>query len=219
MIVAERKPIKEILDMVADFKRILILGCGCCVTVCCAGGQKEVGVLASVIRMDRKKKAWPIEIDEKTVERQCGPEFLEALKPHVDDCDAILSMACGAGVQAIAETFPDVRVLPALNTKFIGVTVQRGMWSERCVACGNCILGRTEGICPVTRCAKHLLNGPCGGSQDRKCEISKEISCAWVLIYDRMKKLGHVKTLKEFVEPRDNRKTHVCKLGADVPPD
>ncbi len=216
MIVAERKPIKEILGMIANFRRVLILGCGTCVTVCCAGGQKEVQVLASLIRMDRKKKGLPIEIVGKTVERQCDPEFLDVLGDDVNDCDAVLSMACGAGVQAIADRFPDIHVLPALNTKFIGVAVERGLWSERCLACGNCILDRTFGICPVARCAKRLLNGPCGGSQQGRCEISKDIPCAWILIYDRMKKLGHLKQLREFVEPKDNRRVRVHKLGTDT---
>lgn len=214
MIVAERKPLQEILDMVLDIKRILILGCGSCVTVCSAGGQKEVKILASAIRMDRKKKGSPVEIIEKTLERQCDPAFLDAIEDDINNCDAVLSMACGAGVQTIAERFPNIRVFPALNTKFIGVTVEPGVWSERCVACGDCILGRTEGICPVTRCAKHLLNGPCGGSKDGKCEISRDIPCAWVLIYNRMKKLNHLKEFKEFVEPKDNRKTRTCKVAA-----
>lgn len=217
MIVAERKPIKEILRMMADFKKILVLGCGTCVTVCCAGGQKEVQVLTSLIRMDRKRKGLPIEIVGKTIERQCDPEFLEMLRDDVKDYDAVLSMGCGAGVQAIAERFSDIHVLPAVNTKFIGVAVERGLWSERCLACGNCILHKTFGICPVTRCAKGLLNGPCGGSQQGMCEISKDIPCAWILIYNRMKKLGKLKELKEFVEPKDRRRARVHKLRTDIP--
>jgi ferredoxin len=217
MIVAERKPIKEILAMIADFKKILILGCNACVTVCSAGGQKEAEILGSIIRMARKKEGKPIEIDERVVERQCEPGFLDVLGNDVNDFDAVLSMACGAGVQAVAERFPDSHALPALNTEFIGVTVERGVWSERCMACGNCVLDKTFGICPVTRCAKGLLNGPCGGSQQGKCEISKDIPCAWVLIYDRMKKLADLKELREFVEPKDNRRVRVHKLGIDSP--
>jgi len=203
MIVAERKPIEEILNMIAGFEKILILGCNTCVAVCSAGGQKEVEILASIIRMDRKKKGESIEIGEKTVERQCEPEFLEPLEGIVDKYDTILSMACGVGVNFLADIFKATIVLPALNTTFMGVTEKQGVWSERCTGCGNCVLDKTGGLCPIARCSKSLLNGPCGGSVNGKCEINSGIDCVWQLIYDRLKKLNQLEKLEEIFPIKD----------------
>jgi ferredoxin len=202
MVVAERKEIKDILRMIDGHRRILILGCGECVTVCFAGGEKEVGILASQLRM-MKKRDDEIEIIEHTVKRQCDVEFLREIEDKVRSVESVLSLACGVGVQFVAENFPDVVVYPGLNTKFIGATLEPGLWAERCLACGECILDRTGGICPVTRCAKSLLNGPCGGSQDGKCEIDEELDCAWQLIYDRMKALGRLDELESIQPPKD----------------
>lgn len=203
MIVAERKPIKEILNMIADFKKILILGCNGCVAVCSAGGQKEVEILASVIRMARKREGRPIEIEEKTIGRQCDAKFFGPLEVLVDSCDAILSMACGVGVNLLAETFTETIVLPALNTSFMGITEEQGVWSERCAGCGNCILDKTAGLCPIARCPKQLLNGPCGGSVGGKCEVDPEIDCVWQLIYDRLKRLNQLDKLEEILPIKD----------------
>lgn len=203
MIVGERKPIEEILNMIADFKKILVLGCNGCVAVCSAGGQKEVEILASVIRIARKKEGNPVEIDEKTLERQCDPEFFGPLEGLVQSYDAILSMACGVGVNFLADIFEGTIALPALNTSFMGVTDEQGVWSERCAGCGNCVLDKTGGLCPIARCSKGLLNGPCGGSVDGKCEVDPEIDCVWQLIYDRLKRLNQLEKLEEIFPVKD----------------
>ncbi|HIC93355.1 MAG TPA: hypothetical protein EYP09_03790 [Anaerolineae bacterium] len=203
MIVAEQKSLDEIKGMIAGCKRILIVGCGTCTTVCFAGGEKEVGILAAELRMARKLDGDPIETVERTVQRQCEWEYLDPLVEEVERVDAILSLGCGIGVQALAERFPDKIVLPALNTKFLGLPVEQGVWSERCQACGDCILDKTGGICPIARCSKSLLNGPCGGSQNGKCEINPELDCAWQLIYDRLKALGRLDLLAEIIPPKD----------------
>ena len=203
MIVAEQKPLEEIRGMIAGCKKILIVGCGTCTTVCFAGGEKEVGILASALRMARGIEGDPIETVERTVQRQCEPEYVDELQEIIEKFDAVLSLGCGAGVQMLAERFPQVLILPGLNTKFIGVTLEQGVWSERCVGCGDCVLDKTAGICPITRCSKSLLNGPCGGSQKGKCEIDPEIDCAWQLIYDRLKALGRLDSLMEIMPPKD----------------
>jgi len=204
MIVAEQKPIEEIKDFVAPHKRVLVLGCGTCVTVCLAGGEREVSTLASVLRLSSKH-----EIEENTIERQCDAEFFDTVKEQAGNCDAILSLACGVGVQMVARQFADKPVYPALNTKFMGTNDGAGQWSENCLACGECKLGVYGGVCPVTRCSKSLLNGPCGGSADGKCEVDPEnTDCGWQLIYDRLKALGKLETLAEIAEPRDWTKTH-----------
>lgn len=201
MIVGEQKPIEEIKEIVRPYKKILVLGCGECVTVCLAGGEKEVGIISSALRVANKIDKKDIEIYEGIVERQCDKEFIE--KINLNGIDAILSLACGIGVQTLAETYEDIPVLPGLNTNFIGRTEEQGVWSERCLMCGNCILHLTGGICPIARCSKNLLNGPCGGSSGGKCEISKEIDCAWQLIYNRLEKLGELNKLEEIIPVKD----------------
>jgi hypothetical protein len=106
-------------------------------------------------------------------------------------------------VQALAERFPKTPIYPGLNTQFIGILESQGVWTEKCAGCGNCRLGEFAGICPITRCAKHLLNGPCGGSQEGKCEVNPDLECGWQLIYDRAVSLGIVDSLERIVPPHD----------------
>jgi ferredoxin len=192
MIVADKKPIEEIIEQIKNYERILILGCNECVTVCEAGGKKEVGILASALRMYFLNEGQEVKIDERTLERQCDPEYLEEVRDVMDQYDAVVSVACGVGVQFTAEKYHSTPVYPGVNTNFLGVTEERGLWTERCQACGQCILATTGGICPIARCAKRILNGPCGGSTKGKCEIDNEIDCAWQLIVDRLKALGRL---------------------------
>jgi len=203
MIVAERKPIEEIIGFVENCKKILIVGCNECVTVCYAGGKKEVGILASALKMAFTKEGKDLEITEVTLERQCDHEYLEEIRNIVEDFDAVISLACGVGVQFMAEKYLRTPIFPGVNTCFMGVTEERGVWSERCQACGQCILGQTAGICPISRCAKRLFNGPCGGSTNGKCEINKEIDCAWQLIIDRLKELGRLDDYDVLVPIKD----------------
>lgn len=204
MIVAEQKPIEEIREFVAGHERVLVLGCGTCVTVCLAGGEREVANLASVFRLGCR-----IEMLEDTIERQCDAEFFESVKPAAESCDAILSLACGVGVQMTARVFPDKPVYPALNTTFMGTNDGAGEWNENCLACGDCKLGTFGGVCPVTRCSKSLSNGPCGGSASGMCEVDPESTeCGWQLIYDRLEKTGKLDVLNRVAEPRDWARTH-----------
>lgn len=205
MITAERKPIEEIIEFITPYQRILLVGCNECVTVCSAGGRKEVGLLSSALQMAFMKTGRTLEIQELTLERQCDPEYIEELVPYVDRFDAVLSMACGCGVQEIAKRFKDKHVYPAVNTKFMGASEQQGVWAERCQGCGDCLLGLTGGICPIARCSKRLLNGPCGGSTDGKCEINQDVDCAWQLIWDRLKALGMEERYEEIMSAKDWR--------------
>ncbi len=192
MIVADRKPIEEIIEELEGKENILILGCNECVTVCEAGGKKEVGVLASALRMYFLNQGQEVKIDEHTLQRQCDHEYLEEIRDTIDRYDAVVSLACGVGVQFMAEKYHEMPVYPGVNTCFMGATEKRGLWTERCQGCGQCILARTGGICPVSRCAKRIFNGPCGGSTSGSCEINKEVDCAWQLIIDRLKALGRL---------------------------
>jgi ferredoxin len=203
MIVADRKPFDEILAMVAPYSRILLLGCNACVTVCAAGGAREVALLASQIRLYRAGEGRPVEIREMTLERNCDSEYIAVLRDVPETEEAILSMACGCGVQFVGERFPQRPVLPALNTTFDGVTEEPGLWLERCQGCGNCILHKTLGLCPVTRCAKSLLNGPCGGSREGHCEVDEETPCVWQMIVERLRDAGLMEKYLEIEEAKD----------------
>lgn len=210
MIIAERKPFKEIKDSLQGYQRILILGCGTCVSVCLAGGEKEVGLLASQLRIAFQLDNQVVEIGEATIQRQCDREYIEPIIEKAKGYDVILSMGCGAGVQFVAEILESRPVIPAVNTLFIGVTEEEEHWDERCQACGDCVLALTGGICPIARCAKNLLNGPCGGSQGGKCEISPDLPCAWHLIVEHLTKLGQLDRLEEVRPPKSWRRKHIA---------
>lgn len=204
MIVADRKKIPEMRDMVRNHERILLVGCGTCVTVCLAGGEREAGIIGSTLRMSLKLAGREkVAIHECTIERQCEDAFIDVLAQRVGEYDAILSLGCGAGVQALAERFPGKAVYPGLNTQFMGILEKQGVWAEKCAGCGNCRLGQYFGICPITRCAKRQLNGPCGGSRNGKCEVSEQTDCAWQLIYDRAKSLHTLPALESIAAAQD----------------
>lgn len=209
MIVAERKPIKELLAMVEDYKKILMAGCKGCVTVCNAGGAKEVAILAAALRIARKRQGKPLIVDEITLDRQCEPEFIAWLDEPINEkgYDAVISLACSVGPQYIAEAYDSTPVFPGLNTSFIGGTIEHGIWGEYCKACGECQVHNFGGLCPVTRCSKGLLNGPCGGSTDGKCEVNPDIDCIWESIYIRMKNLNQLDKLANIIAPKDRSKS------------
>jgi ferredoxin len=202
MIVAQPKPIKEILEMVKDFKKILVVGCKGCVTVCNVGGAKEVGILAASLRIAKKRSGQKIQVDEHTLERQCDPEYVNELKDIIGDYDGVISIACGVGPQFLSERYPSTRIFPGVNTQFMGGAVEHGVWSERCAGCGTCVVHCFGGLCPIARCSKSLLNGPCGGSSHGKCEISKDVECIWDTIVNKMMEQGRLNELLEFRPPK-----------------
>ncbi|MFK5954667.1 MAG: methylenetetrahydrofolate reductase C-terminal domain-containing protein [Desulfobacterium sp.] len=205
MIVADRKPLTEILTMIEAKKKILIVGCKGCVTVCNTGGLKEVEILAASLGIARKKENTPLTIDTTIIERQCDNEYVEQLSDTVNDYDAVLSMACGVGPQFLSEAYPGQKFFPAVNTTFYGGAVAHGIWEERCAGCGTCIIHDFEGLCPIARCAKSLLHGPCGGSSQTKCEINPETQCIWDLIVSKKMELGKLDDLLGVRELRDWR--------------
>jgi ferredoxin len=196
MIVAQRKTIPDILDIVKEHKNVLVLGCGTCVTVCLAGGEREVSIISSALRIASRKAG-------ETIERQCDNVFIESAAEEITKNDAVLSLGCGAGVQAIAERYPEKPVYAGLDTAFLGILESRGVWTEKCAQCGACVLADFGGVCPVTRCAKHMLNGPCGGSRIDRCEISPSQPCAWQMIYKRLKDIGELDKIKRKYPIKD----------------
>ena len=203
MITGEQKSLEEIQTLLGEAEKVLVLGCGTCVTVCFAGGSREAQILSSSLRMASKLNGHPQEVTDVTVQRQCEWEYLDEVEKEIEAADIVLSLACGIGVQAIAEHFPKTWVVPGLNTTFLGIPVEQGVWEERCAACGDCILGLTGGICPIARCSKTLLNGPCGGSEAGHCEIDPDVPCAWQLIYDRLSSMGKEEVLLELQTPKN----------------
>ncbi|MCF8033352.1 MAG: methylenetetrahydrofolate reductase C-terminal domain-containing protein [Desulfarculaceae bacterium] len=205
MIVAERKPFEEIAEASAGFRRVLVAGCGTCVAVCLTGGEKEAGILAAQLdiaaQLNQREQAFEV----GCVERQCDREFLDELAPQIEQADAVLSLACGAGIQFLAEKFPEVPVLAGVNTTFIGINDDVGVWQEKCRSCRDCVLTLTGGICPMSLCPKGMLNGPCGGSDDGKCETDPERDCAWALISARLERTGRLGGLEAIVPARDCR--------------
>ncbi|MFZ5571092.1 MAG: methylenetetrahydrofolate reductase C-terminal domain-containing protein [Thermodesulfobacteriota bacterium] len=205
MVKGKRKPLEEIRALLAPYNKVLLTGCGGCVSVCLAGGQKEVNLLISDLKMLFKQENTPKELKGYTVERQCNQQFLAELDDMVGDHDCLVSMACGAGVQYLAERFPGKPVFPAINTLAIGVDREIGVYEEKCRACGECVLAYTGGICPVTRCAKGLFNGPCGGTNKGMCEISNQIPCAWYDIYNRLKEQNRLADILKIQMPMEWR--------------
>jgi ferredoxin len=204
LIVAEQKPLEEIRRLIAPYEKVLILGCGTCMTVCGAGGEREVSLLHSALKVAQARGGnGAHSFLEYTVKRQCDFEFMDMLEDRVGEVDAILSLGCGIGVQVIAERFPGIPVLPGVDTSFMGASKEWGVWDERCAACGECRLDETGGICPITRCVKGILNGPCAGSKSGKCEVNKDMDCAWVLIYERLERLGQLEKMRRYYPPRN----------------
>ena len=196
MIFAEWKPFDELIEKLKPYKQVLLVGCATCVAECAAGGEKEVETLAPLLRMALKKQGRDIEIVTATLEKQCEWEFVEALAEKAAAVDAVMSIACGIGVQALAERFDPKPVYPGVNTSALTIREEAGLWSARCAACGDCVLGETFGYCPIARCAKSLLNGPCGGTRKNgKCEVNEDVDCIWNLIVERAYERGQIESL------------------------
>lgn len=205
MIVGNQKSIAEIKQILAPYSKVMILGCGTCVKTCFAGGEDEVAVLASALRLAFKLDGKAITIEEQTVERQCEDEFIQESASGVARNEAVLSLACGAGVQAMARRYKSSPILPGVNTTFMGVLEKPGLFTEECSGCGDCMLATFGGVCPFTRCAKKLLNGPCGGSQNGHCEVNPDTDCAWHLIIERLQTLGQMHVLRTYIPPKNWR--------------
>jgi ferredoxin len=204
MIVGQQKPLEEIWSMLKEHRHVLVLGCNSCVAVCHQGGTKQAEVLTSLLRMLAVQTGVEIQLEVMGIERQCEHDFFSTVMDAVTGTEAVLSLACGVGVQFMAEKFHTTPVYPALNTTFLGAVERPGYFTEKCQACGNCILATTGGICPVARCAKRLLNGPCGGVvSNGKCEISRELDCVWHLIVERLEALGKLDEYEKLFPLKD----------------
>ena len=209
MIIVQQKPLEKIFEMTGSFENLLIVGCDGCAAIVQAGGEKQAEILKTLLGMHRKLVgANGSKTKAISILRQCDREIASSsLHPVIGDYDAVVSLACGVGVQTLADLFPSKVIIPANDTMFIGMhDTKEGKFYEMCRACGDCLLFETGGICPITRCAKSLLNGPCGGQASGKCEVGGwKKDCAWVLIYNRLKERNKLDLFKKFRIPRDYR--------------
>lgn len=203
MIIATPKPVREIASYIENYGKVTLVGCAGCTSVCMTGGKTQVETLAAELREWRHNQGNPLDTVVTLIPRQCEREFVDRLKDKVEQSEAVISLGCGVGVQLLAEIYSDKWVLPALNTSFAGATVHPGRWEERCGLCGDCTLHLTGGVCPIVRCAKSILNGPCGGSQRGKCELGDDITCAWHLIYQRLAALDRLDLMMTFRPPKN----------------
>ena len=198
MIVTQKKPIDELMGMLGDAKKIAIIGCGSCATACATGGEKEVAELKAYLESQGRT------VVATSMSDYCCMNL--TTKGKVKDfaakgAEAVVCMACGDGTQVVASNVP-VPTYPANNTMFLGEAVKFGLFHEACHLCGDCVLGQTGGICPITRCGKSLVNGPCGGAKNGKCEVNPENDCAWVQIYKRLESLGQLYKLEQTREDK-----------------
>jgi len=200
--ITAQKPLEEVMQYLGRCRSVYIIGCGTCTTLCHTGGKAEVLAMKAALEAAGKRVAgWMV------IPTACDPLTGDALRENAADiagADCILAMTCAAGVQTIGFHLKEARpVYPALNTLFLGVEDSPGHFVEVCMQCGGCVLGRTAAICPLVRCAKSLLNGPCGGSANGKCEVSPDVPCAWQMIYDRLAEMGRLDELEEIEPVKD----------------
>ncbi len=202
MIITKQKELKDIVKAAGPAKSMFIVGCGDCATLCRTGGEKELAEMTE--RLEREGisvtgsdvvNAPCHELDTRRV--------LRKNRENVADADALLVMACGAGIQAVGDSM-DKPVVSGCDSLFIGNSQRQMHFYEKCSACGDCVLNSTAGLCPETRCPKRLLNGPCSGAVGGKCEVDKEIDCVWILIYERLKSRGRLDDFMEIVAPKDH---------------
>ncbi len=203
MIVAKRKPMADIAAMVAPYGKVAVIGCRSCVAICLAGGEKEVKMTVSALKVRNRKEGREQQFEALVVERQCEKEWVKEVEATVKSADLVLSMACSLGAQTIADMYPEKIVFPGLDTGFFGVPEEQGVWTEKCVGCGDCIIHLTGGICPVARCAKSMMNGPCGGSSNGHCEVNLEVDCAWYAIHERLRLQKRLDLIEKVMPPKD----------------
>jgi len=200
--ITAQKPLEEIMQYLDKCRSVYIIGCGTCATMCHTGGKAEVVAMKAKLEAGGKKvTGWMV------IPTACDELTKYALQENAEDiaaADCILAMPCAIGVQTINLHLKEAKpVYPALDTLFLGMEDSPGHFIDACMQCGSCVLGRTAAICPLVRCAKGVLNGPCGGSAEGKCEISPDVPCAWQMIYDRLAEMGRLDEMEEIEPVKD----------------
>ena len=205
MIISKAKEKQDVLETLKDVQTVFLLGCSECASLCGTGSPEALAAMKETLEAAGKKVSGSF--IAKTGCQVLGTKVeLKPYKEQVDASDAILVMSCGAGTQAMVELHKDKRVYPSNDTTFLGNMTRFQQFDERCSMCGECIIDKTGGICPVTTCPKGILNGPCGGTNNGMCEVSPDIECAWAKIYARMERTGELDTIREILPPKDYSK-------------
>jgi len=213
MIIQKQKEFETIQQTLEPYTKVFIAGCADCATACKTGGEEELAAMKAKLEELGKEIVGMAVFDTACLRGEVR-KIAGEHQAEIDEADAILTLCCGSGVQTIGDYLAEKPVVPGVDALFVGETIRAGKYKETCQACGECVLDLTDGICPVTRCAKGLLNGPCGGYKDGKCEVDPEQDCAWVLIYERLKARGHLDKMKAIMEPKDHSKQHRPKAFA-----
>ncbi|MBN1405264.1 MAG: methylenetetrahydrofolate reductase C-terminal domain-containing protein [Candidatus Omnitrophica bacterium] len=205
MIITKQKDKKTILDYLKNDKNIFITGCAQCATVCKTGGADQVEEIKTLLEKHGKVVTGTVVIDPPC-HLVKSKKMYQQNKNEIQKSDAILALACGDGIQSIMEGAKGKKIHPGLDTLFLGEVLSGGAFEQKCLLCAECVLDETGGFCPITLCPKGLLNGPCGGAKNKKCEVDKTIDCVWIKIYERLKDLGQLQEIKRIKPPRDNSK-------------
>lgn len=198
--ITRAKPMETILEALKGYDRVFLAGCGTCATMCRTGGVEQVAAMRKALEEAGKLVTGTVVIPTAcdTLTHEC----MEQNRQAMDDAQVALVMSCAFGVQTVAG-YAGRPVQPALDTLFFGLETAPGHFAEVCMQCGDCVLARTAGICPVTSCHKGLLNGPCGGTNNGKCEIDSSIDCAWTLIYNKLKEIGRLDLMRTYCKPKN----------------
>ena len=202
MIITKKRDFSKLIDNIKDYKKIFVIGCSECAALCGTGGDPEANELKQALEEAGKEVAGTF--IAKTGCQELGTKVeMKGFKDEMEKTDCIISMSCGAGTQTTVALYPDKPVYPSNDTMFLGNMTRLQMFDERCSLCGECIIDKTGGICPVTACPKGILNGPCGGTSDGKCEVSPDLDCAWVRIYERLERIERLDDMAKTLEPKN----------------
>ena len=201
MIISRQKDFDKLLTLISKGP-VFLIGCSECATICRTGGEDEIIKMKDELKKNNVETTGWVILDP-ACHLQNDKRLLKKHKHEIENAKKILVLACGNGVQTVSEVIIDTDIIPGTDTLFLGEIKRLSDFEKRCIMCGDCIQDLFEGVCPISRCPKSMLNGPCGGSIDGKCEVSEELDCIWNIIYKRLKEKGQLKRLKEIKKPKD----------------
>jgi ferredoxin len=210
MIGTKKKPLQEVIGSIEGYQKVGIIGCDGCAKSCATGGAEQTEEMAGILKEHGKKVVFDL-APNTTCNLNNIRSFFAGMEGAIKKSEALLVLACGGGVQVVRQLTEEygflIPVKSGLDTVgHMDTIIPEELMKEQCMECGQCVLNETGGICPVTKCAKSLLNGPCGGSEGGKCEVDPTRDCAWVLIYKRMSALDELDRLRCYMAPKDHSK-------------